>query len=149
MKKYFVVLFVGIFILVGCAQQQQQQTSALVIGKNSIYLADQNPGTVLKVQQVQLEKPGFVVIHKDNGGSFGAIIGSSALLPSGTSSNVPINLKEMTLNGQTLYAMLHADNSDGQFNEGKDIPVKDPAGNDMYMVFSLDASATEPGAVSL
>jgi len=117
------------------------------IGPNSIYVADQKPGMSMSAFQVQLESPGFVVIHKDNNGDFGSIIGSSSIVQPGTTNNISISLSEPVGNGLKLYAMIHKDDGDGKFDASKDLTVKDGFGNMMHMIFYVSDEAEEPTAV--
>lgn len=117
------------------------------IGPNSIYVADQKPGSSLTVFQVQLEAPGFVAIHKDMNGAFGPIIGSTSLVQAGTTTQMAVSLNEPIRNGQKLYAMIHQDDGDGKFDAAKDLPVEDQFGNMMHMIFFVSEDATEPAAI--
>lgn len=117
------------------------------IGPNSIYVADQKPGRTMSVFQVQLEAPGFVVIHKDMNGTFGPIIGATPLVQAGTTNRIAVSLNEAITNGQQLYAMLHRDDGDGKFDAAKDLPVEDQFGNMMHMIFQVSEDATEPAAI--
>lgn len=117
------------------------------IGPNSIYVADQKPGRSMSVFQVQLEAPGFVVIHKDMSGAFGPIIGSTPLVQAGTTNQIALSLNEAITNGQQLYAMLHRDDGDGKFDAAKDLPVEDQFGNMMHMIFHVSEDATDPAAI--
>jgi uncharacterized membrane protein len=53
--------------------------SSLVAGKdtNRVVVNDQFPGNIVYLSSVQLAKPGFVVIHKDNKGVPGDVIGQT------------------------------------------------------------------------
>lgn len=101
----------------------------------------------MSVFQVQLEAPGFVVIHKDLNGAFGPIIGSTPLVQAGTTTQIAVSLDEAITDGQKLYAMLHRDDGDGKFDAAKDLPVKDTFGNMMHMIFQVREDATEPAAI--
>lgn len=96
-------------------------------GSNSVTVGDQAAGKSVTVSSVSLEKKGFVVIHEKDGDLLGKIIGSSALLEAGESSNVAIALRESLEEGKTYLAILVVDNGDGRYMPGADHPV---VGND-------------------
>lgn len=80
---------------------------------------------VVSIAEATLDEPGFVVIHQDDGGEFGDIIGSSDVLEAGTSENVEVQLDRQAEDGETLWAMLHHDgNGDEEFNGSDDLAVK-------------------------
>ena len=125
-------------------------SSGLVIGQNAIYVTEQTPGRSVTVSIVRLEKPGFVVIYQDAGGTPGAVLGVSNLLPAGeTEDAAPIILSRTTADGEVLHAMLHLDDGDGQFDAVVDQPARDPVGEGpvaMEVIVSTDAA--EPGVVN-
>ena len=84
---------------------------------------DLEGGTVI-VDKVIMDQQGWVVIHADDGGQPGPVIGYIEV-PEGVSTEVVIQVvpDEIT---QTLYAMLHVDAepmSEFNFPEGDDVPV--------------------------
>ncbi|MCX6715817.1 MAG: hypothetical protein NT077_02220, partial [Candidatus Taylorbacteria bacterium] len=79
-----------------------------VPGANSIVIGDQYPGNVAYVSSVQLAKAGWVVIHKDNKGEPGAVMGY-AWANEGINP-LKITLSQPMIDGGTYYAMLHSDN---------------------------------------
>lgn len=122
-------------------------SSGLIIGNNAVYVSYQQSGNTIRASVVRLERPGFLVIHEDKGGNPGNIIGLSELLPIGQAQNPPpIILSRVTLDGQTLYAMLHIDNGDGIFKEGEDKPSIDPTSNQpvMMVVAIVESWAVNP-----
>lgn len=125
-------------------------SSGLVVSNSAIYVAEQMPGQSVSVSIARLEKPGFVVIHEDAAGATGQILGVSRWLPVGeTKIPLPIRLSRATTDGETIYAMLHFDNGDGQFDATDDEPVLDSVdGDPMMMVVTVSQDATEPGVVN-
>ena len=113
--------------------------SATTGSANSIIMADQYPGNVVYVSSVQLSQPGWVVIHEDNNGQPGAIIGE-AYAGAGISP-VKVILTSPTIDGHSYYAMLHSDNGDKKFDVSVDLPLKDQNGNIIMKLFNASASA--------
>jgi plastocyanin len=79
--------------------------------------AQQSDGTTVTVASIELPSPGFVAVHADGGGSPGPVIGHSALLPAGTSTDVVITLDEPLTADATVYPMAHIDvDGNGQYD---------------------------------
>lgn len=108
---------------------------------NSIMVADQAPGNIVYISSVQLSKPGYVVIHKDNKGMPGDVIGykyfDKGIYPG------QITLTSPTVNGRTYYAMLHSDDGDKKFDITKDLPIKNAAGNIIIKPFKATVNPAE------
>ncbi|MBU1866760.1 MAG: hypothetical protein KKE89_10125 [Actinobacteria bacterium] len=78
-------------------------------------------GQVVEVLAVELPSPGFVVIREDDFGEAGRILGTSDLLPAGTSSDVPVTLNRALTISAVLYASLYIDrDGDGSLALGPD-----------------------------
>ena len=90
------------------------------------------------------------MVHEDVNEAPGGILGVSNLITSGeTKDSLPITLSRSTLDGETIYVMLHFDNGDGVFDATKDKPVVDPIANEpMMMIVVISKDATEPDAVN-
>ena len=123
-------------------------STGLIIAKNAIYVAEQVPAKNVSVAVVQFERPGFVVIHEDINGRPGKILGASALLSKGETKDVLVVFSRMTVDGETLYAMIHLDDGDKVFEAGEDYPAKDSiSGESVMTIFIVTKDATEPGEV--
>jgi len=110
--------------------------------QNSIIMSDQFPGNVVYVTSVQAETDGWIVIHKDNAGQPGDVIGYAAVA-AGTAP-VKVTLSKPTVDGGVYYAMLHADDGDKKFDATKDLPLKDAKGDMILRIFRASATALEP-----
>jgi hypothetical protein len=108
---------------------------------NRVVVSDQFPGNIVYLSSVQLAQPGWVVIHKDNAGTPGAVIGS-AYFEKGISPG-KITLTSPTVEGGIYYAMIHSDNGDKKFDAVKDLPLKDASGNIIMKLFRASTSVTE------
>lgn len=94
---------------------------------NAVQVEDQELGSnnTVVVAHVTSDGPGWIVIHADDGGKPGAVLGHAAVTPGDNQSIlVPIDMSGHT---PTLYAMLHRDAGKlGQFEfPGEDVPVHD------------------------
>lgn len=104
--------------------------------ENSVTANSQLQGNNVTVASIQLAEPGYVAIHEDAEGKPGPVIGNSELLEEGT--NVVITLTRESKKGETLYAMLHADDGDGTYEfPGDDVPVKNEGGGAVLSKFSI------------
>lgn len=152
MNKYLwvvgllVVLGLGYYLIKGRTQTPvttevaTEETATVPGKKNLVAVSDYTVGKTTTVASVVLEKPGYVMIHEDASGKPGAIIGTSAFLPAGESSEVVVNLKRASKDGEVLYAMLHMDDGDGKFSATNDNPITDSKGNVVTMNFTVGAS---------
>ena len=117
----------------------------LRVGANAILVEHQKSGTSeVVVSLAVLEKAGYVVIHEDDNGVPGAIIGASALLPTG-GENIRVAVDKTLVDGSVYYAMLHVDDGDDTYDPAKDKPVTDAQGNIILMSFTASVDA-EPGS---
>ncbi len=117
----------------------QTTNTAPTSGTNQIVVSDQYPGNVVYVSSVQLTAPGWVAIHKDNGGMPGTIIGE-VYVNAGVNP-ARITLSEPIVDGATYYAMLHSDNGDKKFDASSDLPIKDSKGNIIMRIFHGSSAA--------
>jgi len=124
-------------------------TEPLLVGNNAIFVSDAKPATRVKIGFAILAGGGYVVIHEESGGKPGAIVGNSNTLPQGERRDFEATLSRESVDGETLYAMLHSDNGDGAFNAADDPPIRDDQGNIVLMKFQVSSSAEESGAISL
>ena len=112
--------------------------------KNMIEVKDQKSGDEAMMDTVFLEKKGYIVIHEDDNGSIGTIVGHSDLLNHGETKSV---ILKMNLHpGLSHSAMLHVDNGDGVFDEKQDLPLKDENGVFIMKSFKGMGEAMKKGS---
>ncbi|HEY4511244.1 MAG TPA: hypothetical protein VJH55_00150 [Candidatus Paceibacterota bacterium] len=99
--------------------------------RNNLTVKDQFPGDIVFVSDLALNRPAFVVIHKENAGAPGAIIGTALFDTASTTGQV--KLTEKTVNGKTYYAVLYGDNGNKTFTAGDDLPLTDTDGATVIM----------------
>lgn len=136
------LIIIGISVFGGKSTQAPTGDDDTTAGSstevNRVVMSDQFPGNVVYLSSVQLAKPGFVVVHKDNAGQPGDIIGS-AYFDAGINPG-KITLTSSTVEGGVYYAMLHTDDGDKLFDVTKDLPLKDSKGNVIMKLFRAAAS---------
>jgi len=131
-KKRLAALLVGIgLVAAACSSGATDDTTtttaadiaseapatAPATAPSSVAVEDQaSDGTTVIVKSVDLPSAGFIAIHADNGGSPGAVIGNSALLAAGSSSDVSITLDAPLEGTSIIWPMVHIDSdSDGEY----------------------------------
>lgn len=125
-------------------------TSGMRAEENAVVTVEQRPGSSVTVSQVYLASPGYVVIHADNNGKPGDILGASVLLPSGESQNVQVTLSRKTADGEKLWSMLHSErNGNSTFEVAADTPVQSRLGGPLSGWFEVHADAPEDIPVTL
>ena len=93
----------------------------------TVYDQTASDANEVSIRQVLYANDGFVVIHEDNGGMPGNVIGNAAV-SAGVTSDLVITLDRPAIDGEVLHAMLHRDsNSDGVYDGVMiDPPVVNP-----------------------
>lgn len=132
--KYRQALFIGmlavlVIILAACGADEPQ--SAVVsdeplasVPEPSVAVASQTvDGSTVKVAKVVSAGPGWIVIHAEQDGKPGAVIGYSAV-SEGTTENVAVEI-DLTQVTERLFAMLHVDGGQVGVYEfpGDDVPA--------------------------
>ena len=110
---------------------------------NSITVKDQTAGTEVNIDQAVFQNSGWVVIHEDDNGAPGRILGAQLFDPGTWSGKV--ELLRGTLADKVYYAMLHSDNGDRAFDPKKDLPIQNDGGAtvmQMFKTFSDSATST-------
>ena len=114
------------------------------VEENAVVATEQRPARTVKVAQVYLAAPGYVVIHEDTDEEVGAILGSSDLLKAGENNNVVVTLNRSTKDGEKLWSMLHSEaNSNTTFDLSVDTPVESNLGGPVSGWFEINATAEE------
>ncbi|MEK7069618.1 MAG: hypothetical protein AAB818_01230 [Patescibacteria group bacterium] len=146
-----VVVIVGIFVWRYFSgktavndQASGEQNGQVINLSDYIFMVNQKPGRFVNVSKVILSKKGYVAIHQEEAGKAGAVIGYSNLLNSGESKNFSVTLNRKSVAGESFYAMVHWDNSNGTFNPAEDVPATDKEGNVVAVKFIISDSASEP-----
>lgn len=111
------------------------------IESDAIDVKDQQPGSVVIVSSVNLIRKGYVVIHDNNSGRPGNIIGNSRILQEGTSYFVRVGLIRPAKNNETLFAVMYEDSGDGVFSPSIDTAFKSEAGDVVFKRFVISQNA--------
>ena len=139
-----VLVVVGLFLLQSPSETKEEQIIQSVSSNNQEIIDNK-----VLVSEIISDGLGWIVIHANNEGKPGTIIGNSDFLSSGETRDFSINLTRASVDGEQLFAMPHKDNGDDVFNAADDTPVQDEEGNVMFMKFFISVDAEEPSAVSL
>lgn len=128
------------------SHDQTNMTTGMRVEDNAVVVQDQKPGNTLVVSQVYLASPGYVVIHD----MANKIIGSSTLLPVGTSNNVIVQLSRPSKDGDMFNAMLHNEqNNNTSFEDSVDMPVTGKLGGIIMGMFNISSQAGGNASTSM
>ena len=123
-KLVFVMAIISLFLIAACAQQpsvvqpvQEAEGPEIIVQSQAI------SNNMVTIEDVNIDKPGYVVIHKVVDNAPGAVIGNSDLL-NGEAHDVEIKVSGYE-NEKELIAMLHYDDGDNVygFPQDEDNPV--------------------------
>ena len=109
---------------------------------NSVVLAPAETGMSVTVQSATLSEPGYDVVYRVNSQNETQVIGSSDLLEAGDYSEVSIVLDSGIAKEQTIVAVLHADDGDGEF----EFPGSDGYLGDMSQAVYTDVDIVDMDA---
>jgi hypothetical protein len=109
------------------------------------FLDQESSGASVVVDAANLPSGGYIVIHADDGGSPGEVLGHSEYIEPGTVSSFAVSLDGPISADQTLFAMLHKDTDDDQTYEFPDAdgPYTNDAGDPI--VDDAEITVTEDG----
>ncbi len=80
-------------------------------------------GGSVNIASFTLAEPGYVVVHADDDGSPGPVIGRTELIEAGTYEDVDVEI-DAARAGTRVYPMLHTDDGDGEYEfPGADAPT--------------------------
>lgn len=139
-----VVVIVGLFIFNAFLKKNIVDTEDQTQVENTVgeilpfvVVPEQAGGTNVFIENATLPLGGYVVIHKEEDGKPGVIIGISESLPSGTTENFLIDITEEAVEGDFLFAMLHTDDGNQEFSSEVDLPLTDNEGNVVLVRFAI------------
>lgn len=132
------------------ANDKGAPAAGMLAEENAIIVSEQRPGASAIVSLAVLAAPGYVVVHEDNGGQPGTILGASGLLQAGENANVSITLLRQTRDGERLHAMLHFDtDGSGSFDSSADVSVQSKLGGPISGWFEISSSASADVPISI
>ena len=118
----------------------------------AVTVADQtaDPANTVVVATVTSVGPGFIVIHADDGGAPGEVLGNTAV-NDGSNSDVSVTLSRDAVDGEVLYAMLHIDAGvQGTYEfPGPDVPATDADGDVITPSFTVTIDGDPFGSVTV
>ena len=99
------------------AVEETVEDAGPTTGPATITAEDQSgDGTTVTVASITIPTEGFIVIHADNDGAPGPILGWSDLLPAGDSSNIDVTLNTPLDADAKVFPMAHVDaNANGVY----------------------------------
>lgn len=133
---YF-LLFKGKSTTAPVQQRENSEAPQGGVPENRVIVEDYSAGKTVNVSVIKLSSPGFAVVHEDDEGKPGDVIGVSDLLSEGEHNDVAISLDRVVESGESIHIVLHADNGDGEFNSANDKAVLNDEGgmvSESYLV---------------
>jgi len=103
---------------------------------NTVSVSDQPAGFQVMLGSFTLAQDGWVVIHEDNNGKPGNILGA-ARFDAGSYEGGEVDLLRNTEEGSVYYAMLHKGDGDKEFDLTKDTPVFNSQDNPVMVSFNV------------
>lgn len=142
---------VALFVLLaqgGIAGALTASAAPMLQAKDAVEVTDQPvTNTSITVATVSATKDGWIVVHLDEGGSPGKVLGQTAV-KAGDNKNVVVTLSEAVPVGRKLWPMLHIDaGTIGTYEfPGADAPV---SVNGMVIMkqISVTAATSTPGTL--
>ncbi len=121
-------------------QATTTSSATAATGEALLMINDQFNTTMAIVDRVVTKAPAWVVVHEDQGGKPGRILGA-AWVPAGETLNLRVEFINgaTAVEGQTYYAMIHTDNGDGgiNFDPKTDLPLSDSTGQPIMKAFKV------------
>jgi len=93
----------------------EESPTTSTIATNSVQLAAAETGMKAIIDSATMSQPGYIVIYRVNSQNDTKVIGNSDLLAAGTYADITIQLDSGIAKDQTIVAVLHADDGDGEF----------------------------------
>ncbi len=108
---------------------------------NSVVLTENETGNFVTIAYANLTQPGFIAIYRINSQNKTAPIGHTDLLSPKIITNLKLQLDTQIAKGQTIVAVLHKDDGDGEF----EFPESDPyVKNGEFIVSDVDVVDVRP-----
>ena len=82
---------------------------------NNVVLTENSTGNFATIATATFLQPGYVAIYKVNSQGDTTSLGNTALLEMGTHTNVRVQLDTIVAEGETIVAVMHEDDGDGEF----------------------------------
>ncbi len=83
----------------------------------------QSSGTSVVIESAEIKTPSFISVHESITLAPAQSIGHSGLLPAGSYTDIPVTLSQSMLPGYRYIVLLMADDGDGVFELGVDLPI--------------------------
>ena len=82
---------------------------------NSVILAENETGNFATIASANFTDDGYVAVYKVNSQGETTLMGNTDLLEAGMHTNVSVQLNTVVAEGETIVAVMHQDDGDGEF----------------------------------
>lgn len=138
MKQYLAWLLISAVVLSGCVAAPQPPTE-----KHSFIASDKSlQSNYAVIDAAYLNKPGYVVIQKDDNGKPGKVLGYSELI-AGARNDIKLELSEGA--GARAFAKIYYDNGDSKFDKAD--PAAEESKNATITLYKIGKGTSEPGGL--
>jgi hypothetical protein len=124
---------------------QKSSTVGEEPGINTLVVIDQIPQGMMRIPHASISQFGYVVIHADADGP-GEIIGTTSLVPPGDLDNIDIPLSRDAVDGEVLYAVIHANMDEQDDLTDADVVALNSDGSAAMASFRITSTAVDPYA---
>ncbi|MEX0917524.1 MAG: hypothetical protein WDZ93_00015 [Candidatus Paceibacterota bacterium] len=107
--------------------------------ENNVVLAENETGNFATIASATFTQQGFVAIYKVDSQGKTTLIGNTDLLEAGTHSNISVQLDSIVAKEETIVAVMHADDGDGEF----EFPESDFYLNNSTSAFVADVDVVD------
>ena len=104
-------------------------------GPSAITIENQPSGSAVEVKRLVLGDRSWVVVHEDERGRPGRILGAGRFM-AGVHTDVSVELLRSTEPGGVYYGMIHIDDGDETFDQKLDTHLPDESGSPIMVRFS-------------
>ena len=137
-----VIILVGGWFLLTAQRTDVKAGSSENSISSTLSVGLQQPGITVVVDEAVFKKNGYVVIHKEEGGAPGTVIGHSNMLLAGVQRDVRVTLTEEIKGGESVFVMLHDDDGDRSYSfPGPDVPTTNEKGDVAVIRAEVSAQA--------
>lgn len=134
MRRFFLLVSCLASVGAGCTSDapspvvttpaRDVQAPVRPLGEDDVRIDPQSPSETVIIRESQFSKRGFIVIHLDEAGKPGKILGVSDVQSVGHHGETWISVSPSLQQGKTYFATLRHDNGDNRYDPTKDEPVK-------------------------
>lgn len=136
---FIIVVTISVLLALLIAQKRAEAPVVQdgVVTADTLTVDDQKEGTTVRIERVSMKQAGYIVVHKDFMGTPFDVLGVSEYLAAGEHEDVEVTLLAESKEGDTMIALIHADNGDGVFTPADDTSVQNEEKKNVMAPFTV------------